>query len=336
MSHKASPTLIGIFTLVGLLLGGAALLLFGAGKFFEKSSNIQLYFDQSANGLLVGSEVRFGGVLIGHVTSMKVLVDTKRNRKIIPVVVQLSTKDLADISSTSGEGIDLATEDGVRKAVAQGLCARMKQQSLLTGKLYIEFDIAPAAEFYTYQPDVKPPYPIVPTMGTEMDELIAGVADGLKKFNSLDLGSAMKELHDVLDSTKAQIAALNVKEINDNLVGITTDVRALVGNKKLSKAIDSLDEALTGIDELTIKANKGFEPLLKDLEKVLQQANAGLAKIDEATNDIARVTNPRAPVLMRLQNALEEAERAAQSVKELANDMKQNPNSIILGKDHKP
>ena len=31
MSQKASPTLIGVFTLVGLILVGAALVLFGAG-----------------------------------------------------------------------------------------------------------------------------------------------------------------------------------------------------------------------------------------------------------------------------------------------------------------
>jgi len=322
--------------LAGLLLGAAALVLFGAGKFFEKTSNILLYFDQSANGLLVGSEVRFGGVLIGRVSSIKILIDPKRNRKIIPVVVQLSTKDLADIGSTSGDGIDLTTEDGVHKAVAEGLYARMKQQSLLTGKLYIEFDIAPSAEVFTYQPDVKSPYPIVPTLGMEMDELIAGVADGLKKFNSLDLGITIKELRDVLDTTKTQIAALNVKEINDNLMGITTDVRTLVSNKKLAKAIDSLDETLAGIDVLTKKANQGFDPLLKDVEKVLQHADAGLHKIEEATTDIARVTNPRAPMLMRLQNVLVEVERAARSVKELSNDLKQNPNEIILGKDHKP
>lgn len=336
MSHKPSPTLIGIFTLVGLLLGATALVLFGAGKFFEKTSKILLYFDRSANGLLIGSEVRFGGVRIGHVTSIKVLIDPKRNRKIIPVVVQLSAKDLAAIGSTSGDGMDFASEAGVRKAVAEGLRARMKQQSLLTGKLYVEFDIAPAAPSFTYQPDTKPPYPMVPTMGTEMDELISGVADGLKKFNSLDLAGAMKELREVLASTKTQVAALNIKEINANLVGITSDMRALVGNQKLAKAIDSLDEALTGIDELTKKANQGIDPLIKDLQQVLQQANASLAKITDATTDIARVTNPRAPVLMRLQNTLDEVERASRTIKELANDLKQNPNTILLGKDHKP
>ncbi|MEI7911309.1 MAG: MlaD family protein [Verrucomicrobiota bacterium] len=210
-----------------------------------------LYFDQSANGLLVGSEVRFGGVRIGRVASIKVLIDPKGDKKIIPVVVELSEKDLRDVGSTSGGSIDFASDAGVKIAVAAGLRARMKQQSLLTGQLYVEFDIIPGTPGFTYVPDVSPLYPTVPTMGTEMDELIAGVAEGLKKFNSLDLDSTMKDLRDVLASAKSQIGALNFKAINDNLVGITTDVRTLTSNKKLGQAIDSLDEALTGIDALT-------------------------------------------------------------------------------------
>lgn len=336
MSKKASPTLIGIFTLVGLLLTGGALVLFGAGKLFEKSSNIMLYFDQSANGLLVGSEVRFGGVRIGRVTSIKVLIDPKGNRKIIPVVVELSEKDLRAVGSTSGTSIDFATQSGVEQAVAAGLRARMKQQSLLTGQLYIEFDIVRGTPGFTYLSDGEPLYPTVPTMGTEMDELIAGVADGLKKFNALDLDSVMKELRDVLASAKNQIATLNFKSINDNLVGITSDVRVLTSNQKLAKAIDSLDEALKGIDSLTKKANEGIDPLIKDLENVMKQADAGLVKIDEATADIAEVTNPRAPALMRVQNVLEEVERASRAIKELANDLKRNPDALLRGKAPNP
>jgi paraquat-inducible protein B len=336
MSKKASPTLIGIFTLVGLLLTGAALVLFGAGKFFEKHRNIILYFDQSANGLLIGSEVRFGGVRIGRIASIKVLIDPKENRKIIPVVVELSEKDLKDVGSTSGESIDFATEAGVQKAVDEGLRAKMKQQSLLTGQLYVEFDIVPGKPGFTYLPSLKSPYPAVPTMGTEMDELITGVADGLKKFNALDLESAVKDLRDVLTSAKTQITALNLKAINDNLVGITSDVRILTRNEKLTKAIDSLDEALTGIDTLTKKANEKIDPLINDLEKVMTQATAGLVKIDEATADLAKITNPRAPVLMRVQNVLEEVERASRAIKELANDLKRNPDALLRGKAPTP
>ncbi len=336
MSKKASPTLIGVFTLAGLLIGAGALVLFGAGKFFQKSSSIVLYFEKSAYGLLVGSEVRFGGVRIGRVTSIKVIIDQKQNRKIIPVVVELSHKDLLDVGLTTGGNIDFVTEEGVKKAVADGLRARMKQQSLLTGQLYIEFDLIPDSPTSNYEPEVKPPYPIVPTLGTELDDLIKGIADSLKKFNDLDLAGVMKDVREVLVNAKNQIAALNLKQINDNIVGITEDVKTLTSNQKLGKAIDSLDEALTSFNEMSKKANQGIDPLLEDMEEVMNKAKAALAKVEEATTDISSVTNPRAPVLMRLQNVLEEAERASRAIKELANDLKRNPNALLMGKDKKP
>lgn len=336
MSKKANPTLIGVFTLVGLLLMGGTLVLFGTGKVFEKSSNIILYFDQSANGLLIGSEVRFGGVRIGRVTTMKVLIDPQNNRKIIPVVIELSENDLRAVGSTSGSSIDFATEAGVKRAVDEGLRAKMKQQSLLTGQLYIEFDIVPNTPGFTYVSDQKSIYPMVPTMSTEMDELIAGVADALNKFNSLDLTSAMKDLRDVIATSKTQISSLNLKAINENLVAITTDVRELTGNDHLAKAIDGLEEALNGINSLTKTVNIKIDPLMDNLDQVLKQTKSGLEKIDEATATIQQITNPRAPTLVSLQTVLGEVDRASRAITELANDLKRNPDSLVRGKAPNP
>ena len=336
MSKKARPALIGVFTLLALLLAGGALLLFGAGKVFEKSSSIILYFEKSAYGLLVGSEVRFGGVRIGRVTSIQVIIDQKENRKIIPVVVELSHDDLNDVGLTSDGAIDLLTKQGVNKAIADGLCARMKQQSLLTGQLYIEFDLIPDSPIFDYKPAVASPYPNVPTLGTELDDLIKGIADGLKKFNALDLAGVMQDVRDVIVSTKDQIAALNLKEINANILGMTADVRALTSNEKLGQAIDSLDAALKNIDEMSKKANQGIDPLLKNMDVLLKNANVAMTRVEEASTSISQFTNPRAPVLIRLQSVLEEAERASRAIKELANDLKQHPSSLLKGKDTRP
>lgn len=336
MSQKASPTVIGVFTLIALLIAATALVLLGAGKFFEKTSSIILYFEKSAYGLLVGSEARFGGVRIGRVTSIQVIIDQKENRKIIPVIVELSHKELQAAGLTAEGRIDLVTKEGVKRAVADGLCARMKQQSLVTGQLYIEFDLIPDATLFAYKPEVTSGYPNVPTVGTELDDLIKGISDSLKKFDSMDLTGVVQDVRDVLVATKTQIAALDLKQINDNIVGITEDVRMLTGNTKLAKAIDSLDAALLSAKDMADKANQGIDPLLKDIEKLMAQATAGLAKVEAAAADVANVSNPRAPVLMRLQNVLEEAERASRAIKELANDLKQNPNALIMGKDRKP
>ncbi len=332
MSKKASPTVIGVFTLIGIIIAGAAIVLFGAGKYFKSTHELQLYFDKSVYGLQVGSDVRFGGVRIGRVQSINVLVDRKENRKIIPVVVELGDKELSLISTEEGGGIDLSSFDGVEKAVSQGLRAGMKQQSLLTGLLYIEFDIVPDEPGFVYPSPGGHPYPVVPTIGTEFDELIAGIADGLKKFNGLDLNGAMMDLRQVLVKAKEQIAELNVKEINDNVIAITQDVRKITSSEKLASAVKSLDEALVQIDGLATKANAGFDPLLADLNAIIAKTDAGLIKIDEAAKEISNFSNARAPVMMRLQNVLQETERASRALKELSNDLKRDPDTLLRGK----
>lgn len=332
MSQKASPTVIGVFTLVGLLLIAAAIVLFGAGKMFTSTHEVLLHFERSANGLQVGSDVRFGGVRIGRVKSINVLVDREANRKIIPVVVELTEKNLRLISTDEGGGIDLSSFEGVQKAVAEGLRAGMKQQSLVTGQLYIEFDIVPDTPGFTYRGKTEPLYPVVPTIGTEMDDLIAGISDGIEKFNALDLDSVIRELRDVLVTANERIAEFNTREISDNLTGITEDIRKITSDDKIAKAVVSLNEALIQIDELAQKANAGIDPLLKDLEAVMAKADSGLARIDEAAREISQLTNPRSPVLLRLQTVLQETERASRALEELSNDLKRNPKALISGK----
>ncbi len=332
MSQKASPTVIGLFTLIGLVLVGAALILLGAGKLFTSTHDIQLYFDKSANGLQVGSDVRFGGVRIGKVKSITVLVDRRANRKIIPVVVELSANDLRFISADQGGGIDLSTFEGVNKAVAEGLRAGMKQQSLVTGQLYIEFDIVPNIPGFVYHSEEKPPHPVVPTIGTEMDELIAGISDGIQKFNALNLDLVIKDLRKLLEVTEQRVSELDTAALNDNAVAITSDLRRITGDGKLEAAISNLNEALTRINQLTEKADKGIEPMLADFEAIMAKADAGLNSLNEAAKEISQFSNPRSPVLLRLQNVLQETERASRALKELSNDLKRDPKALISGK----
>lgn len=333
MSKKANPTVIGVFTLIGLIITAIAVILFGAGKYFQTTHEILVYFQKSAYGLQEGSDVRFGGVRIGRVKSINVLVDTEDNKKVIPVILELGEKELRAIDTSGGMTIDFSDPANIARAVEKGLRAGMKQQSLLTGQLYVEFDIMPRDPGFVYRPDKDPGYPVVPSVGTEIDELIAGIADGLKKFNAIDLEGIAKDLRDTLVSAKDQISALQVKEINDNVLKITEDIQAITGNEKLAKAIDSLDASLREINELSAKANAGIDPLLADLETVLKSTDESLQKINAAAEEINAITNPRAPVLMRFQNVLDETERASRSIKELANDLKRNPKALISGKE---
>ena len=332
MSHKASPAIIGLFTLVGLLFGAASLVIVGAGKYFESTDKVMLFFDKSAYGLQVGSDVRFGGVRIGRVSSINVIVDTAGNRKIIPVVVELAKRQLENVTRAGGGVIDFSSAEGVKMAVAEGLRAGMKQQSLVTGQLYIEFDVVPDTPGFVYDDKTPPPYPVIPTIPTEIDELIAGISDGLKKINSLNLESVMTEMKNVLVSAKEQIDQLDFKSLNDNVIRITEDVQSITGDEKLKSAVANLDSTLAEMKAVTSKVNEGIDPVMDDLAKVVESANTSLVKIEEAVEEIKKSGDPRAPLLLNLQEVLRHLERTSRGIEELTSDLKRNPDSLIRGK----
>lgn len=333
MSKKANSTMIGVFTLLGILIAAVAFVALGAGKYFEKTHKIQLYFDKSVYGLQVGSDVRFGGVKIGRVDSISVIIDPIANRKIIPVVVTLTEKDLKSVAGSGEQMLDFSSESGVSTAVKQGLRAGMKQQSLVTGQLYIEFDIVPDSDGFTFSPQPPSEHPVVPTIPTEIDELISGITDGLKKINDIDIAGVMEEMRDVLKNANAQLAELDLKEINDNLTVITRDVRKFTGDAKLRQSLANLDEALLEIKNLSAKANDSIDPLLADIKKLAEDTRSGLAKIEATADKFSDNTDPRSPSLLKMQNLLHETETASRALRELTNDLKRNPNSLLRGKN---
>ena len=333
MSNKANPTLIGLFTLVAFVIAGIGLVMLGAGKYFQETHKILLYFDKSVYGLQVGSDVRFGGVRIGRVSSINVIIDTKENRKIIPVIVELTEKDLKNVAG-SGEGaLDFSSEEGVRRGVAQGLRAGMKQQSLVTGQLYVEFDIMPMSQGFTYGEETDSELPVVPTVPTEIDELISGITDGLKKINDLDIDGLINEMRDVLKGTNQQISSLDLREINENLTEITRNVKDFTGDERLKSSLDNLDKTLVELRELSQKTNQNMDPLFKDLEEVAENTKRSLESIEATANELSKVSDPRSPMLLNFQNLLHETETASRALRELTNDLKRNPNSLLRGKE---
>ncbi len=333
MSKKASSTMIGLFTLMGLLIAAASLVLLGVGKYFEQTHKLQLYFDKSVNGLAVGSDVRFGGVRIGRVSSINVIVDSVENRKIIPVVVELTSKELKSVAGSGQVMLDFSSPEGVHQAVDRGLRAGMKQQSLVTGQLYVEFDIVPDTKGFTYDEPGGPEFPVVPTIPTEIDELISGITDGLKKINDLDIEGLMTEMRDVLKGANAQIKELDLKEINENLTTITRDVRGLTSDERLKSSLANLDEALKEIRELSTKANDGLDPLLADIREVAEKTRASLVRIEESADSLSKVTDPRSPLLLDFQNLIHETETTSRTLRELTDDLKRNPGSLLRNKE---
>ena len=301
MSRRANPSLIGAFVLGAVVLGVAAVLLFGSGQFFEQRNPFVLYFDSSVKGLEVGSPVIFQGVEVGTVTSISAVVNFDTGTVAVPVYIEVVQGRVKVVGEQGG------VVGGVKTEIDRGLRARLKSLSLITGKLYVDLDYYPdkPAVFKHFDPDT----PEIPTIPSEFAEIRATLGEFIKDVRKLPLS-----------------------ELVDKLASAASGLDKLVNKPELDHAIDELDGALSEARGTLAKLNARVDPLADSAEGALEEARTALKQVEAAVADVKSLIEPGSPLQYELIAALEELERAARSVRVLADGLSQQPDSIIFGK----
>ena len=89
MAKQANRMMIGGFVVLAVIIMAASLVVFGSGKFFQKTNKYILYFNESIKGLSVGAPVLFQGVQVGSVTSITLQADLVTMKTQIPVLIEI-------------------------------------------------------------------------------------------------------------------------------------------------------------------------------------------------------------------------------------------------------
>jgi paraquat-inducible protein B len=292
---------IGAFVLGAVALGLAAVLVFGSGQFFEQSNPFVLYYDSSVMGLDVGSPVIFQGVEVGSVTSISALVDLRDGTVAVPVYIEIVVGRVQVIGERGDPVGNVKTE------IERGLRARLKSLSLITGQLYVDLDYYPdkPAVLKGLDPDTAE----MPTIPTEFDEIRATAGEFIKELRKLPLS-----------------------ELVERLASAASGVDKLMNKPELDHAIDELDVALSEARGTLAKLNARVDPLADSAVGALEEARTALQTVDATVADVNGLVEPGSPVQYQLIAALQELERAARSVRVLADGLSQQPDSIIFGK----
>ena len=68
MSLRANYYKLGLFVIGAVASGVAILLIVGSGRWFTPRLTVETYFNESVQGLDIGSKLKYRGVVIGDVT----------------------------------------------------------------------------------------------------------------------------------------------------------------------------------------------------------------------------------------------------------------------------
>ena len=153
--------------------------------------------------------------------------------------------------------------------------AQLNMESLLTGLLYIDLGFHPdqPARFYI-QPG-SGPYPEIPTIPTDMEQIHADATKALAKIEKIDFNKLVDSITDA---------------------GIS--VRQLAGDPKLHKAIESIDE---------IVADPSIRQAINEAKVTLDDVNKAVVTAKDAIDRTAPKIDPLIASLQKSSSDLQAA-----------------------------
>src|SRR5262249_4817525 len=213
---------------VGLALAVAGALIFSTGSLFRKQQKYILYFNASLKGLDPGAPVKFRGVTIGKVTEVLIRHNQSSDDFAMPVIIAIDKKLT---QSKSDEHVEFG-KDRLTYLIQEGFRARLDAESLVTGVLYIGMERVPNPPAPVFH-QLKPDYPEIPTMPSQVQQLLANL-------ERVDLGALSDKLNTLLSRVDTTLSQLNVAEINAGLTNLLGSANHVLTTPDLTNSFTSL------------------------------------------------------------------------------------------------
>ncbi len=321
MSQQANALKIGIFVVVGLLIGLGALLVLGSGRLFAHPVPVIVYFDTSVNGLAVGAPVKFKGVPVGQVKRIQIAFDEGAIRQSIPVLLEL---DEDRVVSATDRALDLDDWVFMQRQVDNGLRASLELDSFISGRLYVQLDyLHDVAEAAPRHRDGL--YFEIPTVSTGLPEFVASLSQ-------TDLAGLALDLRTLVRSLNGAIADFEVATIRGELVETLDSLQVLLTTPDLTNTLQALSLASEEATRFLATTQPQVAVLSSNLVAFSQASSATMEQMQRNLVQLEGVLGPDSVVLAQVQETLRDLSLAAGSVQRLAEDLERTPSALVTGR----
>jgi paraquat-inducible protein B len=360
MGSKVNPTVIGAFVVGAIALAVVSVLLFGGGKFFQEKATYVIFFDGSVQGLNVGAPVVFRGVQVGQVTNVEAIFDPKETTIRIKVLVEIVRSKVR----TPAEYVRISPQETLELLVQRGLRASLQMQSFVTGLLLVSLDFHPGTPVKRLGFD--PTYPEVPTVPTEMQQLLDQARQAVTKLGQLPLAELLGEAIGMIQRVNTLLDLPELRQALVSLNRLMTDTQQLV--HQADGQLAPLGAKLNGAAEAAHAAMAALRVALGDVQKLVRNVDSQVAPLATSTKEtltsvrstfgqaqksLVTLTDAATPALQQakttmagastwanadsalfndLSHTLKALEEAAISIRVLADSIQRNPESLLRGR----
>lgn len=332
MSKDTNPAVIGGFVVGAVVLIAAGFALFGGTQLFADKTRYVAYFNEPTDGLRDGANVLLNGVRIGYVSDIDLLID----RVNYQTTTQVTMEILPDSYIVTSDGERVGA--GMSSAIAHdelvneaGLRARLEVESFVTGQLRVDLELRP--DTVPVLRGVDPPYPEIPTMVSNIQEIIDKVQNWFTDVQeNVDVGELSRRVQSVLAGVDELV---NSRDLRETLAG----VNRLVNAEETQRLAANLDAALADLRAAADEASALFRNAEIDIDELAADIGRFQDRVDQALT-VAEETLVTArnrlrgdsEQLYRLSETLDELEGAARSIREFFDYIERNPEALLRGR----
>jgi phospholipid/cholesterol/gamma-HCH transport system substrate-binding protein len=328
MASPKTKFAVGLFVAGGLACAVMVVIWLGMSRFLEKGQFYVTYFDESIQGLVVDSPVKYRGVFIGRVHSIGVAPDSK----LIKVVLKIE----------SGQTLD------------NNIVAQLKSVGI-TGSMFVELDRREQGE-----PDQSPTlsfpseYPIVASKPSEISELLSDLSEALAQIKALDLRGISDKIKLTLDNINQTVSEADVKRISMKMMSSLESVDHILDEQRWDGILSSVERTIQSMNSLLNDADKSLgqaenmilrmdgivsdkeeriKAAIDDFKRAMENANALLEKgsllIDGADDSMS-------DLMPQLLTVTQNLARASENLNRIMELLEEQPSQFIFGEPPTP
>jgi phospholipid/cholesterol/gamma-HCH transport system substrate-binding protein len=314
----ATPTnhwKLGLFVVVGVVLSLTTITFLGAESLKKKVVSYQTDFDESVQGLEVGSPVKFRGVTVGTVSAIGIAPD----RRHVAVTSELAIADLSDLGLAVGKG------DQSKIRVPPDLRMQVASQGI-TGVKFLLIDFFDIKD----NPPPELPFPVpenyIPAAVSTMKNLEDAVVRAVNRIPEIAegivvvLGKVNRLLDDVQGGKLLDNAGATLTRANQVLAALQGEVR----ESHIGTVSTKAQEALTALNETIARTNTLLARLDGD--------NGLLASAQRASNAVGDVAVNARSLGPELEETLRDVQEFTAAIQRLADALERDPDMLLKGR----
>lgn len=319
MSKPINKTAIGAFVFVFAVLLFACVVFFGNISFSKNTTQYVIYLEDSVNGLDIGSAVKFKGVQVGSVKSIRMHLEGQRTDDLsIPVIIEIN-------NSFDGETSEHFDEAQLAEVIRQGLRARLQLTSVVTGLLYVDLDFLPGTPVVLRGNRKVIDLPEIPTISSNTAQMMKAVTVILQDLSEANFSALSEQMRETVKRIDDGLACIEFGKINDNVVRLTDSAADLLESPELKDTIVYVNRLLKDIDALSANLSGQIDPVAQELKTSLTELRSTLTEINAAIHGFQKSLTLRQGSLgQEFGDTLVQINDAARAVRALAEYLQVN------------